>query len=58
MSSYKIELQGLFRVAEFLLDDSHDVPCLEDSVVFDDDLLKEFDSFVEFLINISVVGHS
>lgn len=58
MRSNKIELECFFCVAKFLLNDSHSVPCLENSRVLDNDLLKEFHGFLVLLVNVCTIGQT
>lgn len=58
MRCNKIELKGLFCVAKFLLNDSHSVPCLENSRVLDNDLLKELHSLLVLLVDVCTIGQT
>lgn len=58
MGGNEVELQGLFCVAQFLLNDSHSVPCLENSRVLDNDLLKELYSFLVLLVDVCAIGQT
>ena len=56
MSSDKVELQSLFRVSQFLLNNSHDVPCLKDVGMGHNDLLEVVHCLVVVSVYVCIVG--